>query len=364
MECSICNVIKQPIRNIKNPLVSCDSCRNTTCIECSELSTSELRCIALQKRTLKYNCKKCRNYELSEILQKTITDKEKIINEQEMIINLLKEKIENLEKISKPSYASVLQQEIPFSKTMKTNLPTIIVKPKQQQSPDQIKKDLDTNINPAELKIGVTNVKLTKFGNMIIKCQTKNEVEILRQALDNKLKNRYDIELSKLRQPRIKIVKVMQDFTPEVIEKYLKEQNNITGEAKVKYIRQNRNGSKTIICECTPNAFHQIINLKKICLGWERYMVYEDLSVPRCYNCQGYFHKKSECKNKIVCPICSDEHEERMCPNQKKMCKNCELSNQKYNTNYATDHQNNSLECPVLKFHTEVLKSKINYIIE
>ncbi|KAG5871156.1 hypothetical protein JTB14_020190 [Gonioctena quinquepunctata] len=42
------------------------------------------------------------------------------------------------------------------------------------------------------------------------------------------------------------------------------------------------------------------MNLKKLNIGWERYMAYEDLSIPKCYNCQGYFHKKLNCKEKMV----------------------------------------------------------------
>lgn len=367
MECSVCKIIKQPTKDIKNPCFPCDSCRNIICQECSDLSTSELRCIPLQKRSLIYNCKKCRAYELVDILKCTITDKQKIINDQETIIALLKEKIEKLEGCSNSTYASAARQDHHQKSTtnmLKRNFPKIIVKPKKQQTSQQTKTDIHKNIDPANLKIGVSNIKPTKTGSMIIKCQSKNELDVLKQALDSKLKHNYDIQFSKLRHPRIKIVNVnmTQEYTHEDIEDYIIKQNSLMGEIKVTYIRKNRNGTKTIFCECEPKSFHQILNLKRICLGWERYMVYEDLTIPKCFNCQGYFHKKDECRNKRVCPVCSEGHEENGCPKERKFCNNCHVANNKYNTRHATDHETGDQECPTLKFHIEVLRSKINYI--
>lgn len=363
MECSICNRIKQPTSEKKYPCFSCDSCKKIICAECSELSTSELRCIPMQKRMLIYHCKTCKNFEFAKTLQDTIADKKKIIDDQETIIKLLKEKIETLEKAKHMSYATVVEQNKHGSTTavVKSNIPKIIVKPKQQQSSEETKKQIGNNINPTELKVGIMEMKSTKFGNMVIKCQTKQGVEILKQELDSKLKDEYSIELSKLKNPRIKIVKVTHDYSNEKIEKCLKKQNDLIGDVKVTFIRKNKDGTKTIICECMPNTFHQIMKLKKLCIGWERYAVYEDLTIPKCFNCQEFFHKQHECQNKIVCPICSDEHNEKICPKLKTFCRNCKEANIKHKTSHATDHQVNSPECPTLKHHIDVLKSKINY---
>ncbi|KAG5875430.1 hypothetical protein JTB14_034776 [Gonioctena quinquepunctata] len=104
--------------------------------------------------------------------------------------------------------------------------------------------------------------------------------------------------MSELRQPGIKIVGYTQEHTQEKIENCMKKQNDLRGEIKVNSLRKNRNDTKTIFCEAAPNVFHQILNLKKLCLGWERLMVSEDLSVPKCFNCRGYYHKKQECTQK------------------------------------------------------------------
>lgn len=355
MECTICKQIKQPTKENKTSYINCDSCKDIICLDCSELSATEVRCFTLQRRILKYHCKKCRKFEIVEVLQNTVEDKNEIIK-------LLQEKIDSLEKNTKPSYGTVLKQVTPATLPIKKNLPEIIVKPKQHNSSNQTKKDVNKNINPAELKVGIANIKTTATGNMIITCQSKNESEILKLALDRKIKNEYCIDLVKLRQPRIKIVNVNGNYNNEEFEKSLKIQNHIDDEVEVKYVRKNKNGTKTFFCECTPKAFHQLMNYKKVCIGWEMYMVYEDLNIPKCYKCQEYYHKKSICKNKIVCPICSEEHEEKDCSKKEKFCRNCSESNKKYKTNHATDHENYSMDCPTLKHHIERLRNKTNYV--
>ncbi|KAG5861906.1 hypothetical protein JTB14_026257 [Gonioctena quinquepunctata] len=235
MNCSICNIIKQPTKDIKNPCFQCDSCRNLICVEC----------INLQKRTLKYNCKKCRNHEFAELLQNTISDKEKIIKDQETIIKLLNEKMENLEQSTKLTYADALQQ-IPTPKPAKINIPKIIMKPKSQRPTHQIKRDLETNINLAELEIGITNMKTTT-----------NELDTLKQAIEINLKDEYEIKMSELRQPRIKIVGYTQEHTQEKIENCIEKQNDSRGEIKVNFF---------VKTEMTPKQFfakqHQMFFIK------------------------------------------------------------------------------------------------------
>lgn len=58
-----CKIIKQPTKDITNPCSQCDSCNNDICIEYGEITSTALRCIILLKRTMKYHCKRCKNYE-------------------------------------------------------------------------------------------------------------------------------------------------------------------------------------------------------------------------------------------------------------------------------------------------------------
>lgn len=89
--------------------------------------------------------------------------------------------------------------------------------------------------------------------------------------------------------------------------------------------------------------------------------MYEDLSVLRCYKCQKFRHKGKDCINALVCPICSESHEEKNCPKEKKSCVNCILSNQKYNTRYETIHCATSFQCHAYLCQIQKLKDKALY---
>lgn len=76
--------------------VPCDTLKNLMCTDCSELSSTEVKGITLQKRTLKFQCWKCQNHEL-DVLQNSLNGEHKIIEEKEEKIRLLEETIQQYE---------------------------------------------------------------------------------------------------------------------------------------------------------------------------------------------------------------------------------------------------------------------------
>lgn len=113
----------------------CDSCKRLICQECSGLSATELRCLPLSSRILKFQCIKCRNYDVLELLQAQVQDKDQMINDKNNIISMLQEKIilleEEREQRPTISYADVTKFQ---GKTIVKNCPKIIIKPKAAQS--------------------------------------------------------------------------------------------------------------------------------------------------------------------------------------------------------------------------------------
>lgn len=164
-----------------------------------------------------------------------------------------------------------------------------------------------------------------------------------------------------MRKPRIKITNFKQEMSVEDIEKSIYEQNPLSDKIQVTYIKKTKTGSSIIFCECPPAVFNEIINMKKLYIGWERHPVYEDLSIPRCFTRQAFYHKNRECRNKIVCPVCSEEHKENECPRRVKKCNNCVLANNKYKLKHSIDHEASDPNCFTLNYHTQVLKNKTNY---
>lgn len=361
MECSVCNKTKEG----KRSCFPCDCCKRLICTDCSELSATELKCMLMINRKLIFHCKTCQEANIIQLLNGRIQDKDEIISDKTRIIELLQKEINDCEeKINSPriTFAEVAKSNIPNDLKSSENFPDVIIKPKRTQDSKLTKDDVNKNIDPVKLKIGIKNMRTTKSGGIIIKCQTKSQTSKLEEEIKNKLSDKYEVDLTNMRKPRIKIVNFNQELDREQISSSIIEQNNLlNGSVNVVYVRKDKNKTQTIFCECSPQSFNKIMAKQNIYIGWQRLSVYEDLDVPRCFHCQGYYHKKKNCQNKLVCPICSEEHEENECPKQKKCCKNCKNSNEKYKTKYNIEHLANDQNCPTLDYFKKVLKSRTSY---
>lgn len=103
------------------------------------------------------------------------------------------------------------------------------------------------------------------------------------------------------------------------------------------------------------------MSIKKVCIQWERYPIYEDIGIQRCFNCQEYYHKNNTCHNKTVCEYCSGDHNIKECNKRHKKCLNCENANKKFNLDYDINHGASDKDCPSYKYLIQVLRNKIDY---
>lgn len=97
---------------------------------------------------------------------------------------------------------------------------------------------MEENFKAAELKIGINNFKVVKDGTMIVTCQSKQEVETFERAVSQKMEKSYNIEVTRLRRPRIKITNITEEYSMEELEELIQQQNPINGEIKVKFIKK------------------------------------------------------------------------------------------------------------------------------
>ncbi|KAG5887451.1 hypothetical protein JTB14_017307 [Gonioctena quinquepunctata] len=234
--------------NVKEKIIvfPCDSCKSNYCGECSELTSSELKCIPLLKRALKYFCTKCRDNDLTDCLKNMIRDKETIIEDKITIIKMLQDKVINLQETK--TYASVAAvtkdiAQITMTKQQPKNLPVVIVKPKKPQNAELTKSEIQTKINPRALQVSINSVKTGYNGNLIIKCNSQKEaVKLIEEAQKQDLSNKYQIQMSQLKKPRIKIITTNNNMDKEEIEECLRSQNEfVTPEdyLKVTYIKSH-----------------------------------------------------------------------------------------------------------------------------
>lgn len=365
IECIKCK-IKTTLKDSKNPIFPCDACRNYYCGDCSDLSPSEIKCMPLQKRILKFHCVKCRNGELTNYLKNTITDKESIIEDKTTIIKILQDKINNLEK-TQNSYAQVASKQacsLPRFLQASKNIPAVIIKPIHFQEAQKTKEDVQATINPKQMNVSINSINAKKDGKVIIKCATEEGTQRLVAEAEKQLQNKYKVELSRMKKPRIKIIAHNIEKNESEIEDCLREQNafiNSSDYIKVTYMRKNQQGKQIIFAECSGELFTTIMDVKKIFIDWERCPVYEDISIPRCKRCFAFDHKETNCNNKLTCTYCGRDHLITNCPKDLKQCCNCIRSVSKFKLNYDIKHEAYNKECPTLKFYIQRYKSNVDY---
>lgn len=150
----------------------------------------------------------------------------------------------------------------------------------------------------------------------------------------------------------------------EDLESCIREQNQLIkedDELKITFLKKTKD-SYTIFGECSPSLFHRLMTVGKIFIGWQRYSLYEDIGINRCFNCQEPFHKSENCQNQPICERCAGQHSTRECDNTSRMqCKNCVAANQKYKLKHKTDHRANDPDCPSYQYLLTVLRGKIDY---
>lgn len=366
MECDVCKTKNKPV-------FLCDTCGSGLCKNCGNLSASEVKVLELKgERILRFDCSGCLKFKTYTVLQKTIEDKNEIIDSKEEIISLLRQRIQELESKEKvnnvhlPLYSEITKKSPNI--TQQTNIPSLIIKPKKKQNIEKIKDDLRRKINPAELKICVNNVKGTKDGNLLIKCRNKSDIELLKKEAEKKL-NDYSVELTKLKDPRFKLIDYKMESEDELNKEWVKarirEQNNFiedTDRLQINYIKLNRRTENyTIYGSCSAGLFHKFMAAEKIYIGWNRYPIYEDISIPRCFKCQGFYHKNSECPNKTACEYCSEEHPAKECPRNQKKCINCLNANIRFKREHNVNHTASDKDCPSFSYQIKILKGRIDY---
>lgn len=358
-----CTKCKQTIT--ENNYYKCDSCLQKVHKACWALSASEAKCMPLQKRLLLLICDDCKTLLVRmPYMMKVLENMRKDVEHLKQNISAAVLLGANEKSPEKPLYSDVIKTNN-VEKSRISNTPTLIIKPKQTQEVKETKKDIQQYINPTDLKIGIKNLTSTKKGTIIVKCTNKEDMEKLKTAAENSLRDKYIVEAPKLKAPRIKITGYTGMKSEEEIEKYIRNQNSwvdTEDNIKITYVRKdNRKSQSTIFAECSAGLYYKMMKYGRVCIGWERCPVYEDLNITRCFNCQGYYHKSAKCNQKTICGNCGNEHETSSCQTQEKKCNNCATANTKYNKQYNVGHAVMDPDCPSTRYHIEVMRSKINY---
>lgn len=357
------------------------------------------KCIGFTPTTLKfykecdnliYVCEQCQNsplYQINLTLKKMMSfmcifnerlNRQEINNEtifkQFDIVNNNLEKIANEIKteIAQTTNINANSTLIPntsinsesFAEITKKPLiePTVLVKPKTTQRCNDTRADLRSKGVADEFQISSVN-NIPK-GGLEIKCKSAEQQKKIHEKVSKELGDKYQIIMPQLRKPKVRITNMSEKLTEQEIIESIKEKNvqYINSEMKVicVYYMKNMDSYGTII-EVDTKTFNAMMEQEKINIRWNVCKVAECVNVLRCFNCCGYNHKSTMCKNKKACLRCGGEHLIKDCKSNQSKCINCKIAGEKLKIKLDLNHPVWSRSCPILQKKVDIQRKQTLY---
>lgn len=261
----------------------------------------------------------------------------------------------------KLSYATVTRDQPNNSKIL------LIKQKGEQKNVASIKKDLQEKVNPGDLGVGVSIGRATKNGSLILNCGNEKEISNVQAEIQAKLGGDYEVDTPRKHEHRIKVVAIneCEYNVPEhdIIERVI-NQNHLDKSSmdfKIRILRKTNvvNKKFNIVFETDSNSYNLLIAGQRMNLGWNRYWIFNDYGIIRCYNCNKYGHMQKECKDRKACGKCTEEHESKECQACIVKCVNCVVTNKKYGMHLNTDHTTwDVLNCETFKRIEKIQRNK------
>lgn len=364
-KCSLCK------ENINREKIICyGMCERVFHARCIGVNTTGVRALN-ELSNLKYVCNECDEKSLSVMLAKVnhlienmieFKSHNQILTEAARSIKQINERIERTEeelRVIKNINTETRRKETYADKLKYSNEPVVLVVPKDIQTAAETKRDVKNKIDPT--KVPIQSLRNATKGTIVLAGKSSNDVEEIKKYAVSQMGNKYDVRITELRNPKIKIVGLSEKLGEDVIINNMKAQNPCISDAKLKVITVYGTKQLSAIIEIDSNHFNKVMEAKRINIGWDRCVVYEYVSLRKCFNCNGYNHKAAECRNKKTCKNCSGEHDVRDCDIVEPKCINCVNVNKKLNLNFETNHVAHSLECKVFERNIESERKRIAY---
>lgn len=247
------------------------------------------------------------------------------------------------------------------------SLPCIVISPNNsKQSSTQTRLDMEGTIDPKKLGVGINMIRNSKSGSLILKCDSIKSNDRMKIELEKSMGSKYEIKETKLRKPSLIVSNIDAKTKEEDIVDCIKQQNSfLCDEDKVelKVFKKSRKSDKNwAVLECSGSAFRKILLEGKLNLNYQRCPVYENVHVPRCFKCNGFYHRSEECTREVNCAICSENHDTSSCRRENhSRCVNCVISNEKYKFAYDVNHNAMNRQCPVYLRQLKIARERTDY---
>jgi len=102
----------------------------------------------------------------------------------------------------------------------------------KNQTAETVKEMLKTQVNRAEIKVGIESVKTQRDGRVQIETGSVQEAETLTNSIKDKLGDNIETHIQILRKPRLKIINISEEISTDNIEDTIMAQNPEIGIGK------------------------------------------------------------------------------------------------------------------------------------
>lgn len=293
------------------------------------------------------------------------------LNNQEILIAQILESVKNQKEEFKKELNQIMEtQQVTYADKLKQKKydPVIVIKPKDiNQGSQETSSTIKKRINP--IATAVTGIKKISKGGVVVECKDKEAVIKLKEEATAKLGKDYVVSIPKQKLPKIKIVGLNDKLdTIEMKNKVLAQNSFLDEKAYINIVhlaedKKNR-GCYFAYAEVDGDSYRKILNEQKLNIGWDRCRIYDAVNITRCFKCNQFGHKATDCKKETICPKCAGEHELSDCKSEdtETKCSNCVYAVNKLKMKIDIHHPAWSAECPVYKRRIEQERSKIDFL--
>lgn len=250
-----------------------------------------------------------------------------------------------------------------YAEVVKEMKPALLVKGvKDGETAKEIMMEIKKKVSPKTAKIRGT--KETNKGNIIIECENHEAVKELKEKVEKSMGPKVNVEIVEKRKPKVKVMGMEDDFTKEEIQEYLMEMNGdiFTSREQFNIVHIfSTPRMKGFKMELESEVFELVMKRKSLMVGWFPCRVQECLDVLRCYKCQEFGHKSTNCTKETICAKCGGEHVFQVCQAEKEQCINCMNVNKAAKLSLDVNHTAWSNTCSVLRRKEDLERRKIGY---
>ena len=154
---------------------------------------------------------------------------------------------------------------------------------------------------------------------MIINCTNEDSINTIEITLNNLLNSDSKIEKEQINKPQLKVI----NFKCKVLRVY----------------SNTRTGINSAIIEVTSDIYKHIKdNESRLFIGYQSRRVLDIINLYPCNKCSRFGHNSEKCRNDDTCSWCNGDHITSKCTREIIKCQNWVFSNEKFETNYNTNH--------------------------